>query len=174
MRGHDHHDISSWVQRHAGRIAPASSVLDLACGNGRHARYLAALGHRVTATDIDLSGVSDLAGDNRLELVGHDLENAPWPFTNRQFSGIIVTNYRHRSLYPHLVTALAGGGVLIYDTFAIGNERFGRPCNPAFLLSPGELLTAFAADLHIVAYDHGYVKNPRPAVRQRLCALRPL
>jgi len=172
MRGHDDQDISPWVRRHAGRIAPASNVLDLACGKGRHARYLAEHGHRVTVIDIDLSGVSDLAGDERFELVAHDLEKSPWPFTGRKFGGIVATNYRHPPLYPHLVTALPLGGTLIYDTFAEGNERFGRPRNTAYLLKPGELLTAFAADLHIVAYDHGCVDTPVPAMRQRLCAVR--
>ena len=173
MRGQDNRDISPWVRRHAGRITPASDVLDLACGKGRHARYLAECGHRVTAIDSDLSAVSDLAGDDRFELVAHDLEHSPWPFTGRQFDGIVVANYRYPPLYSHLVSALAPGGILIYDTFAEGNERFGRPRNPAFLLKPGELLTAFAADLHIVAYDHGRVETPVPAMRQRLCGLRP-
>jgi SAM-dependent methyltransferase len=172
MRGHDFPDIAPWVRRHAGRIAPASDVLDVACGNGRHTRYLTERGHRVTAIDVDLSGVSDLVADERFELVAHDLEHSPWPFTGRQFGGIVVTNYRHRPLYPHLYAALAPGGTLIYDTFAVGNERFGRPRNPAFLVNPGELLTAFAANLHIVVYDHGYVETPAPAMRQRLCAFR--
>jgi len=172
MRGHHHQDVSTWVRRYAGRIAPTSDVLDLACGNGRHARHLADLGHRVTAIDIDLSGVIDLSEDDRIELVEHDLENAPWPFADRRFGGIIVTNYLYRPLYPTLVTALTGGGALIYATFAAGNERFGHPRNPAFLLNPGELLDAFTTDLHIVAYDHGRVDEPRPAMRQRLCAIR--
>ncbi len=172
MQGYNHQDISIWVRRHAGRIAPASDVLDLACGNGRHARYLARRGHRVTMIDRDLSGVIDLAADDRFELVEHDLEHSPWPFAHRHFGGIVVTNYRHAPLYPYLAAALTGGGTLIYDTFAVGNERFGRPRNPAFLLAPGELLDAFGADLHIVAYDHGYIEAPQPAIRQRLCANR--
>ena len=170
MRDHNHQDISIWVRRYAGRIAPASNVLDLACGNGRHARYLASLGHQVTLIDRDLSGVSDLADDDRYERIKHDLEHSPWPLAERKFGGIVVTNYRYPPLYPDLIAALSDGGTLIYDTFAIGNERFGHPRNPAFLLKPGELLKAFAADLHIVAYDHGYVDAPKPAMRQRLCA----
>ena len=170
MRDHNHQDISVWAHQHAGRIAPASNVLDLACGNGRHTRYLAGLGHRVTAIDRNLSGVVDLAADDRFELIEHDLEHSPWPFTGRRFGGIVVTNYRYPPLYPYLIAALTDGGTLIYDTFAAGNERFGHPRNPAFLLKPGELLDAFAADLHIVAYDHGYVDAPEPALRQHLCA----
>jgi len=169
MPGHDSQPISPWVRRHAGRIAPASNVLDLACGNGRHARYLANLGHRVTATDIDLSGVADLAANPQVTLVKVDLENSPWPFTGHLFGGIVVTNYLFRPLFPLLVTALGKDGTLIYDTFTLGNECFGHPRNPSFLLNPGELLDAFAADLRILAYDHGRVDEPRPAMRQRLC-----
>ena len=172
MRGQHHRDVSTWVHRHADRMAPGSDILDLACGNGRHTRYLTNLGHRVTALDIDLYRVNDLVDDDRIELVAHDLENSPWPFPDRRFGGIIITNYLHRPLYPHIFAALDDGAILIYDTFAAGNERFGHPRNPAFLLYPGELLDAFAADLRIVAYDHGRVDEPRPAIRQRLCAIR--
>lgn len=172
MKGHDSQQISPWVRHHASRIAPSSKVLDLACGNGRHARYLAQLGHPVTAIDIDLSGVTDLTADKRFILIEHDLENSPWPFADGHFGGIIVTNYLFRPLLPHLVTALINGGTLIYDTFAVGNERFGHPRNPSFLLNPGELLDVFAADFRILAYDHGRIDDPRPAMRQRLCAIR--
>ncbi len=163
--------VSTWVRRHADRIAPASSVLDLACGKGRHARYLASLGHHVTATDIDLSGVADLLTDPRFSLVECDLECSPWPFKDQGFGAIVVTHYLHRPLFPALIKTLRKGGTLIYDTFAVGNERFGRPSNPLFLLNPGELLDAFAGNLHIVAYDHGREDNPQPAIRQRLCAI---
>lgn len=165
-------DVSPWVLRHTGRLAPGSAILDVACGAGRHTRYLAARGHHVTATDIDLSGVIDLADDDRVELFEHDLEHSPWPFASRRFGGIVVTNYLFRPLFPHLLSGLAPGGVLIVDTFAAGHERLGRPRNPAFLLRAGELLDAFAADLRIIAYDHGRIDGPNPAVRQRLCAER--
>jgi len=165
-------DISPWVLRHAGRLAPGSAVLDVACGAGRHTRFLAARGHHVTATDIDLTGVIDLAEADRVELVACDLEHSPWPFATRRFDGIVVTNYLFRPLFTDLLAGLAAGGVLIVDTFAAGNEQFGRPRNPAFLLRPGELLEAFAADLHVIAYDHGRVDAPKPALRQRLCAVR--
>ena len=164
--------ISTWVRRHVDRLNPASNVLDVACGNGRHARYLAGLGHRVTATDIDLSDAIKFTGDDAIEFVEHDLETSAWPFAKRRFGGVVVTNYLHRPLFPHLVSTLAPGGVMIYATFAAGNERFGRPRNPAFLLKPGELLDIFAGDLRVVAYDHGQVNEPRPAMRQRLCAVR--
>ncbi len=165
-------DISPWVLRHAGRLAPGSAVLDVACGAGRHTRFLAACGHLVTATDIDLIGVIDLADDDRIELVECDLEHSPWPFSARRFGGIVVTNYLFRPLFTHLLAGLSAGGVLIVDTFAAGNEQFGRPRNPEFLLRPGELLDAFAAGLHVIAYDHGRIDVPKPSMRQRLCAVR--
>ncbi|MAF84277.1 MAG: class I SAM-dependent methyltransferase [Gammaproteobacteria bacterium] len=172
MRNHDHQDISTWVRQHARRLAPSSELLDLACGKGRHTRYLANLGHRVTAIDLNLSGIRDLTTNNQVELIEHDLENSPWPFTGRHFDGIIVTNYLYRPLFSNLLAALSAGGTLIYDTFAAGNEHLGQPENPAFLLNPGELLEAFASELHVVAYDHGRTDEPRPAIRQRLCGIR--
>ena len=103
--------------------------------------------------------------------IAADLEGGgPWPLGGRRFEGVVVTNYLHRPLLPRLVDSLAPGGVLIYETFARGNERFGRPSNPAFLLAPGELLEAVRGRLQIVAYEHGVVARPKPAVVQRLCA----
>jgi hypothetical protein len=133
---------------------------------------LANLGHRVTAIDLNLSGILDLTTNDKVELIEHDLENSPWPFAGRYFDAIIVTDYLYRPLFPDLLAALSAGGTLIYDTFAVGNEHLGRPKNPAFLLNPGELLKAFATDLHVAAYDHGRIDTPRPAIRQRLCAIR--
>ena len=118
-----------------------------------------------------------VGGDDLPELLRSDLtadlETDPWPFADRGFDGIVVTNYLHRPHFPLLTATLAPGGMLLIDTFAAGNERFGRPRNPAFLLQPGELLDAFSAALRIVAYEHGAVTTPRPAIRQRLCARKP-
>jgi SAM-dependent methyltransferase len=147
-------------------------VLDLACGDGRHVRFLTDRGHRVTAVDIDVSGLSDLAGKDGVEILEADLEAAAWPFAPDSFTGIIVTNYLHRPHFSLMADTLAPGGVLIMETFAAGNERFGRPRNPDFLLAPGELLSAFATTLQIVAYEHGIERLPRPAVRQRIVAIR--
>lgn len=158
--------------RWAALIAPGGSVLDLAAGHGRHARALASVGLKVTAVDLDVSGLGDLAGDPRIAAVAADLETGVWPFAARTFDAIVVTNYLHRPHFPHLTAALADGGVLIFETFGQGNERLGRPRNPEFLLAPGELLEAFAPRLHIVAYEHGVEQVPRPAVRQRLCAVK--
>ena len=128
---------SAWVVRFAPRIREGDIVLDLAAGSGRHARYLRKLGHRVVAVDVDVSRLADLADDEAVELVEADLENADWPFAGRRFDGIIVTNYLHRPLLPVLAESLTPGGVLIYETFAEGNEKYGRPSNPAFLLREG-------------------------------------
>ena len=163
---------SPWVERFATLIRDGGTVLDLACGGGRHTRYCMGCGYRLVAVDVDVSGLSDLAGANTVEIVRADLEGGDWPLPLRHFDGIVVTNYLHRPLLPLLPNALAPGGVLIYETFAKGNEKFGRPSNPAFLLDPGELLDALGSRLRIVAYEHGFEERPRPAVRQRVCAIK--
>lgn len=158
------------------RFAPlaraAGSVLDLACGSGRHARWFAARGFRVEAADRDAASLALLAGADRIHASCCDLERAPWPYAGRHFDAIVVTNYLHRPLFPRLVEALAPAGVLIYETFMTGNERFGRPANPEFLLRPGELLERLSGPLEVVAFEQGEVGRPRPAVVQRICAMR--
>ncbi len=164
---------SAWVQSHAGLVAPGGKVLDLAAGSGRHTRYFKALGYVVTALDRDVSGLQGLA-DQDVEVIAADLEDgSPWPLGTREFDGIVVTNYLHRPLFPHLAGALAPGGGLIYETFGIGNERFGKPSNPNFLLRPGELLE-FAAKhgLQVLAYTCGEVAEPKRAITQRMVARR--
>ncbi|MFC7518571.1 class I SAM-dependent methyltransferase [Herbaspirillum sp. GCM10030257] len=169
---------SSWVVRFAALI-PQGEVLDLACGSGRHARFLAARGHDVLAVDRDPDVLQRAAGP-RIKTMQADLEGggpapAPWPFKDHFFSGIVVTNYLHRPLFPHFLDSLAPGGVLIYETFAMGNEQFGKPSNPAFLLEPGELLDlTVRADktLRVIAYEDGFVDTPRPAMIQRICLLK--
>ncbi|TDQ78838.1 tellurite resistance protein TehB [Dongia mobilis] len=160
---------SAWVARFTAAITPGARVLDVAGGNGRHSRFLLAKGFRVTAVDRDIGGLASIPG---LEVVGADLENgAPWPFLGRGFAAIVVTNYLHRPLFPHLVASLVTGGILIYETFQQGNERFGRPSNPDFLLAPGELLrVAEAQRLTVLGYFSGYTTIPRPAVIQRIAA----
>lgn len=165
---------SAWVQRFAPMVPAGGTVLDLACGGGRHLRLFLARGHPVVAVDRDLSGLKDLAGDPRLEAIAADLEDGrPWPLGDRRFAGVVVTKYLHRPLLPAIVAAVAPGGLLIYETFAVGNERFGRPRNPDFLLRPGELLDAVAGQLDVVAYENLEVTDPRPAVIQRIAARRP-
>lgn len=157
---------SPWIVRFAGLVPPGGPVLDLACGGGRHARFFLSRGNPVTVVDRDLSGVADL---DAAERIAADLEDgSPWPLAGRTFAGVVVTNYLHRPLFPRLIEALAPDGVLLYETFAQGQERYGRPRNPDFLLRPGELLAA-CAGLQVVAYEHGL--DPGPAVRERICAL---
>jgi hypothetical protein len=128
-------------------------------------------GHRLVAVDRDLSGLSDLAGHPRLEMVEADLEDgSPFPLANRRFAGVVVTNYLHRPLMPALIAAVKNDGVLIYETYAAGNERFGRPRNPDFLLRPGELLEVVRGRLRVVAYEDVVTEEQRAAV-QRICAI---
>ena len=162
-----------WVARFAPLIGPAGGVLDLACGEGRHVRYLAARDHPVTAIDRNRDTLDSLKDFPGVEIIVADLEgDAEWPVNDRLFAGIIVTNYLHRPLMPKIVAALAPGGVLIYQTFAVGNERYGRPRNPLFLLNPGELLDAVAGDCQVIAYECGMISTPNPAVIQRICAVK--
>lgn len=166
--------VSAWVARFAPLVPKTGPLLDLACGSGRHLRHFRARGHDVAGVDIDLQGVADLAGAEGVEILQADIEAGPWPFTGRRFAGIIIANYLHRPLLPAIIDALAPGGTLIYETFAQGNQRFGRPSTPAYLLRAGELLQAVAGRLQVVAYEHGEVASPRAAVVQRLCAVADL
>lgn len=153
-------------------VPEGADVLDLACGSGRHSWLFAAAGHPVTAVDRDLSRLSREARPLGVEMVEADLEDgSPWLFDGRRFGGIVVTNYLHRPLFPALIGSLLPNGVLIYETFAMGNEEFGKPSNPDFLLKPGELIALVGDALSIVAYEHGRINNPRPAVVQRVCAV---
>lgn len=167
---------SAWVERFAPLVAAGGPVLDLACGSGRHLRLFHRRGHPVLGMDIDLSGVADLTATPGVELLAADLEQGnPWPLpADRRFAGIVVANYLHRPLFPMLLAALAPGGVLLYETFAMGNARFGKPSSPSFLLRQGELLDLARGRLQVVAYEHGEVAGPRAAVVQRLAAVADL
>ena len=166
-------EASPWVSRFSPLVPVGGEVLDLACGSGRHARLLAGLGHRVEAVDRDAAALAQLTGVKGISVRVADLEHGPWPYVGRRFSGIVVTNYLHRSLLPLIEGALASDGVLIYETFMLGNERFGRPSNPDFLLRSQELLEmALAAGLRVVGYEEGEIVVPKPAVVQRLCAIK--
>jgi len=145
-------------------------VLDLACGAGRHVRLLAARGLRVCAVDRDPNALEALRALTGVTVLLADLEGAPWPLRNRKFDGVVVTNYLHRPLMSCILDALAPAGVLIYETFATGNERFGKPSNPDFLLRPGELLEFVRDRLRVIAYEDLETTQPRPARIQRICA----
>lgn len=165
---------SPWITRFAPLIAPGGRVLDLACGRGRHARWLAGRGWPVLALDRDGEALADLAGVPGIRTLQADVEGGPWPLPGERFAAIVVSRYLHRPLLPRLAASLAPGGVLLYETFMAGNERWGKPSRPDFLLQPGELLEfARSGGLTVVAYEAGRVGSPRPAVMQRLCALQP-
>jgi SAM-dependent methyltransferase len=162
---------SAWVERFAPLVSEGGTVLDVACGSGRHAALFVRLGHRVTAVDRDISRLAGTAG---MEAIEADLEDGtPWPLPGCRFDGIVVTNYLHRPLFPVLVDSLAPGGVLIYETFALGNEKFGRPRDPEFLLRDNELLDLCVGKLTVIAYEGGVVDRPAPAVIQRIVAVAP-
>lgn len=163
---------SPWVSRFAPLIAPGGAVLDLACGGGRHARYLASLGYAVEGVDSDASAIEALAGIPGIHGRCADLEGGPWPYMGCHFAAVVVTNYLWRPLFAQLMATLDKGGILIYETFMIGNELFGKPSNPAYLLRRDELRHIVHNHLEIIAFEQGEVSQPRPAVVQRLCAVR--
>ena len=159
---------SAWVRRFVPLIRAGGLVLDLAAGNGRHSQLLLDSGFKVRTVDRDVSALGWLAGP-RCEVRWIDLESgAGWPLGDG-YDGIVVTNYLHRPLLPAIAPALAPEGIVIYETFARGNERLGRPRHPDFLLRPGELLEAFAM-LTVIAFEQGEVAIPRPAAVQRIAA----
>lgn len=161
---------SPWVERCAALIPPGGTVLDIACGAGRHTNFFAGAGYQVTAIDRDISRLIVRAG---IEVVEADLEGGnPWPLPRQAFDGVVVTNYLYRPLFPVLIDSLNSGGVLIYETFATGNEHLGRPRNPDFLLHDGELLDAVAGKMSVVVYEAGRIEDPAPAIVQRVAAVK--
>ncbi len=170
-----HSDLvpSDWVLRWSHLAHPGAKVLVLASGHGRHARYFAARGYEVTACDVDPVALKGLAGVPGVTTLRADLEDgSPWPFESGHFDAVIVCNYLHRPLFPAIAGALAPEGVLVYETFMTGNERYGKPSNPRFLLRRDELLTAFGERLVVAGFEQGLVDREKPALIQRLCALR--
>ncbi len=163
---------SPWVLRWAPLLRPGGAVLDVACGGGRHSRFFAALGHPVDAVDRDPQAIDALSSVAGVHAQCADIENGPWPYEGCSYAAVVVTNYLHRPLFPRVLAALAPGGLLIYETFAAGNERFGRPSNPDFLLRPRELLDLAGSTLQVLAYEHLCEAQPKPAVMQRICALK--
>jgi SAM-dependent methyltransferase len=163
---------SPWVRRFAPLIRPGGRVLDLAAGSGRHTSFLRQLGHEIVAVDRDVSALQALTADPAVSIVAVDLEDgSPWALGGN-YDGVVVTNYLHRQLFPALHDGLAQGGILIYETFMIGNERFGRPSNPDFLLRPGELLDVFGGTLAVIAFEQGIVERPKSAAIQRIAAIK--
>ncbi|HVZ46313.1 MAG TPA: class I SAM-dependent methyltransferase [Ramlibacter sp.] len=166
---HANDQPSDWIRRWSHLPRPGGTVLDVACGRGRHMRWFAGRGHAVTGVDRDREAIAAAASVG--EAVEADIENGPWPFASRTFDCVVVTNYLWRALLPSIVSALAPGGVLLYETFAAGNETLGKPSRPEFLLNHGELLAA-CERLRIVAYEDGFLDGP-PRFVQRVAAVRP-
>ncbi len=160
---------SPWLTRWAHLFPPGATVLDVACGSGRHVRWLAARGLRVTGVDRDAAAIAALAAI--AEVRAADIEAAPWPWPGRHWDAVLVTNYLWRPLWPALLDAVAPGGWFVYETFAAGNETVGKPSRADFLLEPGELLRV-CAQWRIVAYEDGFVDRP-PRFVQRVVARRP-
>lgn len=168
---HDALPPSPWVVRFAPLLRAGGTVLDVACGNGRHARLLACMGHRVEAVDRDAEALAYLCGTEGIVTRGADLEAGPWPYVDATFDGVIVTNYLHRPRFEALIDALKPGGLLIYETFMAGNAAFGKPSNPDFLLQPYELLDRVRGRMTVVAFEQGRIDDPKPACVQRICAV---
>jgi len=160
---------SPWVQRWSPLVPSGGAVLDVACGFGRHMRWFAARGHPVTGVDRSQDAIDAVKALG--EAICADIESGPWPLAGRVFDGVVVTNYLWRALLPAIVQGVAPGGVLIYETFAAGNETVGKPSRPEFLLQPGELLDA-CAGMRVIAYEDGFLDGPERFV-QRIAAVRP-
>ncbi|GAB1458297.1 class I SAM-dependent methyltransferase [Thauera sp.] len=161
---------SEWVRRFADLLPSGARVLDLAAGGGRHARLLAGRGFRVTAVDRDAAALATMEGVAGIETRVLDLENACWPLDGECFDAVVVANYLYRPRLAELFALVRPGGLVIYETFMLGNERFGKPSNPDFLLRPGELISCLPAGWCVIAFEQGEVE--RPAMIQRLCATR--
>lgn len=160
---------SAWIQRFAHLVPAHGSVLDIACGMGRHMRFFQERNHPVTGIEIAQAAIASVA------TLGHaiaaDIEQGPWPLPGQRFGAVVVTNYLWRPLWPQILDSVAPGGVLLYETFAQGNEIYGKPSRPDFLLAPGELLQV-CAGWTIVAYEHGVLGQPDRVV-QRIAAIKP-
>ncbi|MDM0036170.1 class I SAM-dependent methyltransferase [Variovorax sp. J22P271] len=160
---------SPWIVRWSHLLAPGADMLDVACGSGRHMRWFAERGHPATGVDRSREAIDAAATFGHALLA--DIESGPWPFEGQRFGAVVVTNYLWRPRLADIVAAVAPGGVLLYETFAAGNEQVGKPSRPDFLLQPGELLAA-CTGLRVVAYEDGFLGEPERFV-QRIAAIRP-
>jgi SAM-dependent methyltransferase len=170
---HGREPASLWVERYAHLVRKRGTVLDLACGAGRHTRLFASMGMQVTAVDHNAEALAALT-QTGVETLWADIEKGAWPLQGRHFDAVIVTNYLWRPLLPYIAQAVAERGVILYETFARGNERFGKPSNPEFLLRPDELMQHFSAaqGFDVVAFEDVIQQKPTPACIQRICAVK--
>lgn len=163
---------SAWIVKYAPLINKKGRVLDLACGNGRHAMWFAKYDFHVDAMDCDDQVTSNMVGINNINVIVVDVEASDWPQSDQRYDGLVVSRYLYRPLLQTLATMLNPGGVLIYETFMVGNERYGKPSNPDFLLRPNELFEVYSPLLSIVSFEQGEEEMPRPVVMQRICAIK--
>jgi len=162
---------SEWVKRHAHRFPAQGRVLDVAAGSGRNARWLAEQGLQVSAIDRDATAMDTLS-QYGIHAQVHDLEAAAWPFPAESFDAIIVCRYLYRPIFPYLIYSLNWHGVLIVETFMQGQESYGRPSNPDFLLRPGELEEWFANQMQVISFEQGLLQQDPPAMIQRICCIK--
>ena len=162
--------VSPWIEKHANLIPKGQPVIDAACGGGRHSLFLLEQGHEVLAVDIDTSAIASFEGRRGLTIIKSDLEGAAWPFPLESAGAIVVVNYLWRPLFPYMYETLRPGSILLYDTFALGNEKYGRPRNPDFLLAPGELIERLEGAFDVIDCFDGYTEEPVPACRQSVAA----
>ena len=163
---------SPWFVKYAPLINKKGRVLDLACGNGRHAIWLAKQGYQVDVIDRDVDVVSNMVGMDNIKVSIIDIETGDWPQSDQRYDGLIVSRYLYRPLLHTFATMLNPRGVLIYETFMMGNECYGKPSNPDFLLLPNELLEIYSPLLNIISFEQVHEEMPRPAVMQRICATK--
>lgn len=164
-----------WFVNHTQLVLPASRLLDLACGHGRHARFFAERGACVTAVDRDAAALQSLATTQNVIAECRDIEGDAWPYLQDSFDVIIVCNYLWRPTFASVLAAIKPGGVLLYETFMDGNERYGKPSRPDFLLRSNELLTLTRNTFRIVAYEEGDALDAagQPfAVKQKIAAIK--
>lgn len=167
---------SAWFASHQHVISRAGTILDVAAGGGRHARFFAEQGHQVTVIDRNIGPLTELEGSHDCEVIEADLEDgSSWPLKGRTFDAVLVCNYLHRPLFEQLIASLAPNGILLYETFALGNEVYNRPRNPDHLLKSGELLELVAGKLQVISYQHGILRGDEcPGVKQMICAANNL
>ena len=164
--------ISTWVTYCTNLINKKSKILDVACGSGRHAKFLIQKGHFVTGIDINPKFELNADDQKNNKIIKYDLENNVWPFETDSFDCILVTNYLHRALFPFFIKSVKQNGFIIYETFSLGNEKFGKPSNPDYLLDNNELLNLLKHEMRIISYQDGIVLNNVQKYVQRVFAIK--